>query len=71
VLCNIDEENEGYTYAFQWLNVYRNGLDTFGENLVLDDVMTEDEITEAKTRARCSRIIDELRSSIDDVDIDK
>jgi hypothetical protein len=48
VLCNIDEENEGYTYAFQWLNVYRNGLDTFGENLVLDDVMTEDEITEAK-----------------------
>jgi len=63
VLCNIDKENEEYTYTSQWFNVYRNGLDTFKENLTLDDAMTEDEATEAKAGARCSRFIDELGSS--------
>ena len=63
MLCNIDEENEGYTYASQWFNVYRNGLETFGENLTFDDAMIEDEATKAKAGARCRCFIDKLGSS--------
>jgi hypothetical protein len=63
VLCNIDKENEEYTYTSQWFNVYRNGLDTFKENLTLDDAMTEDEATKAKAGVRWSRLIDKLGSS--------
>jgi hypothetical protein len=61
ILCNIDEEHKGYTYTSWWFNVYRNALENFEEMLTLDDVVVEDEVTQVG--ARCSRAIDEPRSS--------
>jgi hypothetical protein len=48
VLCNIDEENEGYTYASWRFTIYHNALANFGETLTLDDVIVEDEATQAR-----------------------
>ena len=45
VLCNIDKENEGYTYMSPWFNVCCTRLETFGERLTLDDVMEKNEFT--------------------------
>ena len=44
-LYNIDEESEVHTVSSRWLNVSRTGLETCGERLTLDDIMTEDEAT--------------------------
>jgi len=32
VLCNIDKENEGYTYTSQWFNVFYTRIETCGES---------------------------------------
>jgi hypothetical protein len=60
VLHNIDKEHEVYTYMSWWFNVYCNTLDNFEEMLTFDDVVAEDEATQAGVR--CSRAIDELGS---------
>ena len=57
VLCNIDKENKGYTYASQWFNIFCTRLETFGERLILDDVVVEDEATQVGVRAGSSRAI--------------
>jgi hypothetical protein len=58
MLCNIDERNEGYTYASRWFNVCHNGLDIFEEGLTLNDIVTKDEATQVEVGLRCSRAID-------------
>ena len=45
VLCNIDEENIGYTEMSRWFNVCCIRLETFEERLTLDDVVAEDDAT--------------------------
>ena len=44
-LCSIDEESKVHIVSSRWLNVSRTGLETCGERLTLDDIMTEDEAT--------------------------
>jgi hypothetical protein len=48
MLCNIEEENEGYTYMFWWFNVCCPILETFGERLTLDNVVAKDEATQTE-----------------------
>jgi hypothetical protein len=51
VLCNIDKENEGYTYASRWFNICRNELDTFRERLTLNSVVEENRSLKQKQNA--------------------
>jgi len=62
-LCNSEEESECHTIASWWLNVFRTGLDTFEERLTFDDVLAQDEATQAGAGAGSSRTIDEPKSS--------
>jgi len=62
VLCNIDEENKGYTYMFWWFNVCCIRLETFKERLTLDDVVAEDEATQTGAGDGSSHAIDESES---------
>jgi hypothetical protein len=62
-LCNIEEESECHTIASWWLNVFRTGLDIFGERLTFDDALAQDEATQAGAGAGSSRAIDEPGSS--------
>jgi hypothetical protein len=57
MLCNIDEEHEGYNYVSWWFNIYRNRLDNLGEKLTFEDAVAEDKATQVGTV--CSRAIDE------------
>jgi hypothetical protein len=62
VLCNIDEENKGYTYMSWWFNVCCTRLKTFEERLTLDDVVAEDEATQIGAGDGSSHAIDEPES---------
>ena len=62
VLCNIDEENKGYTYMFRWFNVCCIRFETFEERLTLDDVVAEDEATQIGAGDGSSHAIDEPES---------
>jgi hypothetical protein len=44
---------------FRWLNACRTGLEIFGESLTPDDVVVDDEATQAGARAGSSCAIDE------------
>ena len=44
---------------FRWLNACRTGLEIFGESLTPDDVVVDDEATQAGARAGSSCVIDE------------
>lgn len=63
MLHNIDKEHKGYSYASQWFDFCCNALENLGEMLTLDDVMIEDEATQAGTGVGCSHAVDEPRSS--------
>jgi hypothetical protein len=41
-LRNTNEEIEVHTVVSRWLNICCTGIDTFGEMLILDDVVVED-----------------------------
>ena len=60
---SIDEESEVHTVSSMWLNVYHIGLEIFRERLTLDDIMTEDETTQARAKAGSGCATDESRSS--------
>jgi hypothetical protein len=62
-LCSTDKESKVHTVASKWLNVCCNGLETFEERLTLDDVMVEDEATQAEARAGSGCATDEPESS--------
>jgi len=62
VLCNIDEENKGYTYMSRRFNACCARLETFKERLTLDDVVTEDEATQTRAGDGSSHAIDEPES---------
>ena len=62
-LCSIDKESEVHTVASRWLNACCTGLETFEEKLTLDDVMVEDEATQAGARAGSGCATDEPESS--------
>ena len=62
-LCSTDKEGEVHTVASRWLNVCCTGLETFEERLTLDDVMVEDEATQAGARAGSGCATDEPESS--------
>jgi hypothetical protein len=47
-LRSIYEKNKVYIVASKWLNVCFIGLETFGEKLILDDIMADDETTQAR-----------------------
>ena len=59
----LSEESKVHTVVSQWLNVCRTALETFGEKLTLNDVVTKDETTHTGARAGSSRATDELGSS--------
>jgi hypothetical protein len=56
---NADEKSKVHIIASQWLNVYRIKLDAFEERLTLDDVVEENEATQAGEGARSSHATDE------------
>jgi hypothetical protein len=62
-LRSINEESKVHTIMFRWLNAYRTGLEIFGESLTLDDVVVDDEATQAGARAGFSCAIEESGSS--------
>jgi hypothetical protein len=62
-LRSINEESKVHTIMFRWLNACRTGLEIFGESLTLDDVVVDDEATQAGARAGSSCAIDESRLS--------
>ena len=46
MLHNIDEKHKEYTYASWRFNIFRNGLDNFGDRLTIEDVVADDETTQ-------------------------
>jgi len=62
VLCNIDEENKEYTYMSRWFNVCCIRLETFEERLTLDDVVTENDVTQKGAGDGSNHAIDEPES---------
>jgi hypothetical protein len=60
-LYNTDEKKI-HIIVSQWLNVYRTGLEIFGERLTRDDAVARDEATQAGSRAGSIRATNKTRS---------
>jgi hypothetical protein len=61
--CSNNEENKVYTVVSKWLNFWCSGFEILGKRLTLDDVMTENKVTQVGVGAGSSRAIDKPGSS--------
>ena len=61
--CSIDEESKVYILVSKWLKFCCSRLEILGKRLTIDDIMTENKVTQVRAGARSGRDIDKLGSS--------